>query len=127
MSNDFFYRRSMHWLSQIQSIRNEVERIKPEFRTWSLVQKDSPKRKQSLLEEAWQLDELLNATEALLLASLNNGTIYWAGHHQTYDTPKIDPRENELFDRMKNIYDTYIELLRSATVLLSAQEAEEVA
>lgn len=117
----------MHWLSQIQSIRNEVERIKPEFRAWPLVQKESPKRKQSLLEEAWQLDELLNATEALLLASLNNGTIYWAGRHQTYDTPKIDPRENELFDRMKNIYDTYIELLRSATVLLSAQEAEEVA
>lgn len=122
MTIGFLYKECMHWVSQIQSIRNELERVKTELRITPMDMTDDLERKR-LTAEIRALDKNLDAAEAILLASLNNGTTYWAGHSHTYDTPKIEPCENNLFDRMKNIYNSYIELQRAIMKYLSGSTA----
>jgi hypothetical protein len=110
----------MHWVSQIQSIRNELERIRTALKESGSPPPQETERKR-LLEETARLNMALDHTESLLLASLNNGTTYWAGHSQTYDTPKTELCGNNLFDRIKNIYNTFIELQRDVIRYLSGQ------
>ncbi|MEO6964148.1 MAG: hypothetical protein ABIY90_19425 [Puia sp.] len=117
MSERFLYKECMHWVSQIQLIRNDLESIKSALRdSEQNAQENSGKSR--LISEMLALGTNLDATESLLLASLNNGTTYWAGHSQTYDTPKTELCGNNLFDRMKDIYDTHIELQRAITSFL---------
>jgi hypothetical protein len=111
----------MYWVSQIQSIRNELERIKTELRLHAEEHAESG-LKRRFMEDIALLSKNLDMTEAVLLASLNNGTTYWAGNNHTYDTPRITPCENDLFDRMKDIYDSHIELHRSLIRSLSGRE-----
>jgi hypothetical protein len=121
MTIGYIYKERMYWVSQIQSVRNELERIKAELRldTGEHVE-TGPKNK--FMEDIAVLSRSLDTTEFVLLASLNNGTTYWAGNNHIYDTPRTTPCENELFDRMKNIYDAHIELHRSLIRFLSGQE-----
>ena len=112
MSMEFIYKECLHWISQIQCIRNELDRVKTQLKE-SVNLPEARKEKAILSESINGLSSNLDNAEAILLASLNNGTIYWAGHSQTYDTPKISPCENDIFDRMKIIYSEYVELQRS--------------
>lgn len=120
MTIGFLYKESMHWVIQIQAIRNELERVNAELKIMQPDKTVQEERKR-FMQEIHTLGQILDAVEATLLASLNNGTTYWAGHNNTYDTPRIDPCENDLFDRIKNIYNTYIDLQRSITRFLSGQ------
>ena len=121
MTIGYIYKECMYWVSQIQSIRNELERIKAGLKLDAKEHAEvGPKRR--FMEDIDLLSRSLDATEFVLLASLNNGTTYWAGNNHTYDTPRTTPCENDLFDRMKNIYDAHIELHRSLTRYLSGQE-----
>ena len=121
MTIGYAYKECMYWVSQIQSIRNELERIKGEFRL-NAEEPDGAGPKRRFLEDIALLSRSLDTTEVILLTSLNNGTTYWAGSNQTYDTPRIAPCENELLNRMKGIYDAHIELHRSLIRFLSSQE-----
>ena len=120
MTIGFLYRESMHWVSQIQAVRNELERVNTELR---IVQPDKTvqEERKRFMKEIHMLGQTLDAVETTLLASLNNGTTYWAGHNHTYDTPRIDLCRNDLFDRIKYIYNTYIDLQRSITEFLARQ------
>ena len=120
MTIGFIYKECMYWVSQIQSIRNEMERIKAELRD-KAKSKNEAYSAYGFSGDIASLSKNLDVTEAILLASLNNGTTYWAGNNQTYDTPKIAPCKNELFDRMRDIYDAHIELHRSVINFLSGQ------
>ena len=122
MTKGFLYKECMYWVSQIQSIRNELERVKTELRDTHSNEPDDPE-KYALVEEILALGTHLDAAEAILLASLNNGTTYWAGNGQAYDTPKTELCGNNLFDRMKKIYDNYIELQRAVVKFLSESKA----
>lgn len=126
MTIGFLYKESMHWVSQIQSIRNELERVKVELRITNTGLKMEPE-KIRLTKNIQVLGTNLDAAETILLTSLNNGTTYWAGHSQTYNTPRIDPCENEVFDRMKTIYVSYVELQRSISLLLTGQSVNHLA
>jgi|GEM_PF-1070926 len=121
MTIGYIYKECMYWVSQIQSIRNELERIKAELRLNSEEHADAG-LKRRFIEDIAQLSRSLDTTEVMLLTSLNNGTTYWAGNNHTYDTPRITPCENDLFDRMKDIYDAHIELHRSLISFFSGQE-----
>jgi hypothetical protein len=121
MTIGYIYKECMYWVSQIQSIRNELERIKAELRL-NAKEHAATGAKKGFMEDIALLSKNLDMTEVVLLASLNNGTTYWAGNNHTYDTPRITPCENDLFDRMKNIYDDHIELHRSLIRFLSSQE-----
>jgi hypothetical protein len=121
MTIGYIYKECMYWVSQIQSIRNELERIKAEFRLGAKEHAETG-LKGKLREAIALLSKSLDMTEVVLLTSLNNGTTYWAGNNHTYDTPRITPCENDLFDRMKNIYNANIELHRSLISLLSGRE-----
>jgi hypothetical protein len=121
MTIGYIYKECMYWVSQIQSIRNELERIKAELRL-NAKEHAAAGPKKGFMEDIALLSKNLDMTEVVLLASLNNGTTYWAGNNHTYDTPRITPCENDLFDRMKNIYDDHIELHRSLIRFLSSQE-----
>jgi len=121
MTIGYIYKECMYWVSQIQSIRNELERIKGELRLDAKEHAEAGLKKR-FMEDIALLSGSLDMTEIVLLTSLNNGTTYWAGNNHTYDAPRINPCENDLFDRMKNIYDTHIELHRSVIRFLSSQE-----
>jgi transcriptional antiterminator len=123
MTIGYIYKECMYWVSQIQSIRNELERIKEEFRL-NAEEHAGAGSKKRIMEDIALLSTSLDATEVILLTSLNNGTTYWAGNNNTYDTPRIAPCENELLNRMKSIYDAHIELHRSLIRFLSAHEVE---
>lgn len=118
MTPGFLYKECMHWISLIQAIRNELNRVNIELNT---IQQDKAllAEKMRFKKQILALGQTLDAVELILLASLNNGTTYWAGHSQTYDTPRIDPCENDLFDRLQYIFNAYIELQRSITRFLS--------
>jgi hypothetical protein len=120
MTIGFLYKESMHWVSQIQAIRNDLERVNAELKIMQPNKAVYEERKR-FMKEIHKFGQTLDAVEATLLASLNNGTTYWAGHNHTYDTPRIDPCENKLFDRIKYIYNTYIDLQKSITRFLSDQ------
>ena len=121
MTVGYIYKECMYWVSQIQSIRNELERIKAELRSNAEEHAEGGQNRR-FMEDIALLSRNLDMTEVVLLASLNNGTTYWPGNNHTYDTPRITPCENDLFDRMKNIYDAHIELHRSLTRFLSGEE-----
>ena len=121
MTIGYIYKERMYWVSQIQSVRNELERIKAELRL-DMGEHVETGPKNKFMEDIAVLSRSLDTTEFVLLASLNNGTTYWAGNNHTYDTPRTTPCENDLFDRMKNIYDAHIELHRSLSRFLSGQE-----
>ncbi|MDP4129121.1 MAG: hypothetical protein Q8918_12370 [Bacteroidota bacterium] len=121
MTIGYIYKERMYWVSQIQSVRNELERIKAELRL-NLGEDIETGPKNKFMEDIAVLSRSLDTTEFVLLASLNNGTTYWAGNNHTYDTPRTTPCENDLFDRMKNIYDAHIELHRALARFLSGQE-----
>lgn len=121
MTIGYIYKECMYWVSQIQSIRNELERIKAELRLHEEEHAESGSARR-FMEDIDLLSRNLDAMEVVLLTSLNNGTTYWAGNNHTYDTPRITPCENELFDRMKGIYDAHIELHRSLIRFFSRQE-----
>jgi hypothetical protein len=120
MIEGFLYKESMHWVSQIQVIRNELKRVNAELK---IVQPDQAGKEYRIrfMKEIWELGQTLDRAEAILLAGLNNGTIYWAGHNHTYDAPRVDPCKDEIFDLMKHIYNTYVELQRSITGFVSGQ------
>ena len=121
MTIGYIYKECMYWVSQIQSIRNELERIKAELRLGAKEHAETG-LKGKFTEDIALLSKSLDITEVVLLTSLNNGTTYWAGNNHTYDTPRITPCENDLFDRMKNIYNAHIDLHRSLISLLSGRE-----
>jgi hypothetical protein len=120
MTEGFLYKESMHWVSQIQAIRNELDRINAELR---IAQPDQAGKEERIrfMKEIRELGQTLDGAETILLAGLNNGTTYWAGYNHTYDTPRVDPCKNETFDLMKHIYNTYVELQRSITGFVSGQ------
>ncbi len=123
MTPGFLYKECMHWVSQIQAIRNELKRVNSELST---IQQDKTllSEKMRFKKEILTLGQSLDAVEGILLSSLNNGTTYWAGHSQTYDTPRIEPCENDLYDRLKYIFNAYIELQRSITGFLSGHPSD---
>jgi hypothetical protein len=114
----FLYKECMFWISQIQSIRNELERVKSDLKMVKPTFPDDAE-KSRILGAIPALDKSLDAAEALLLASLNNGTTYWAGHSHAYDAPRTKLCGNNVFDRMRDIYAGYIELQREIIMYLS--------
>ena len=120
----FLYKECMFWISQIQSIRNELERVKSDLKVVKPALPDDAE-KSRILGAIPALDKSLDVAEALLLASLNNGTTYWAGRSHAYDAPRTKLCGNNLFDRMRDIYVDYIELQREIIRYLSGNPEEQ--
>lgn len=120
MLPDVLYKESMYWISQFQTFRNETQRIKI-----SLLQEDLTGSEdcdkttiKELLHSIVAFTEHLDDTEEIILASINNGTTYWPGRNHSYDFSKKAESTDELFDRVKLNYNVFIELQRSASILL---------
>lgn len=117
MNVQFIYKENLRWISQIQSIRNELNQFKQVLKDFQ-INSDKLIERNSLTERILDLNNKLDSMETLLLASLNNGTTYWAGHQQTYDVPKIPIVKNRFLDKMKNAYCEYIDLHKSMVIFL---------
>jgi len=124
MASDFIYTECMHWINQVQAFRKEAQMVKAELLKTGNYRNNFQEAKENIsdfMDIIFSIHKDLDMTEELILTSLNNGRIYWAGQNNTYNLTKIDPIEINLFDRMKNNYNAIIELQRAVTLFLSAQ------